>query len=476
MAQIIQPNRSFGEALGSGFGAGLTELLQGLAAQKAQEIQSRKVTQALVNSGVNPNLAALYNVLPAEERKNFIQNLEFGAPRQQLPQETAQESFNDLLQQQLQPQQMRYELPQTSVSQLEQMLKPQNIAQAAPLLRLNEMLGQMPGQLPQSQEMKEIVARGLQPQTRQKAPLQPQEIVAEKQIKLSPKREQDLRQKSTQFGAPQEVITESVRYFEDPQAKLRRQQLALKQEQLSQKERVEAFKLTQAERKEILQKSKAARENLKELDRLEELQQEGKLDTPGYVEFLERSGLDIPALMNEGSQEFNKITQNFLRDAKSYFGARVSNFEIEQFLKTIPNLSQSPEGRQRVIANLKKLQRGAVEYANTMRDVIRENNNVPPLDLIEQIEERIEPRMDKIAKQFKKDLSKPVPPAQNRLVTALQASLGSVIGRVPSAAKGAVKGAIGGAAIGRLGGLPGTAAGATIGGIGGALGGLTGLL
>ncbi|MEK6884942.1 MAG: hypothetical protein AABY22_35250, partial [Nanoarchaeota archaeon] len=41
-------------------------------------------------------------------------------------------------------------------------------------------------------------------------------------------------------------------------------------------------------------------------------------------------------------EEFQKIEANFLRNAKQYFGGRISNYEVEQFLKTIPSLSQSP--------------------------------------------------------------------------------------------------------------------------------------
>ena len=62
-----------------------------------------------------------------------------------------------------------------------------------------------------------------------------------------------------------------------------------------------------------------------------------------------QKGLDIAALSKPGTEEFQKIAANFFRDAKTYFGGQVSNYEIEQFLKTIPNLSQSNTGRQRVI-------------------------------------------------------------------------------------------------------------------------------
>lgn len=190
----------------------------------------------------------------------------------------------------------------------------------------------------------------------------------------------------------------------------------------------EQFQATAGLRHDILQRSKSSRQTLKDLSRLEELSQEGKLDTPGYAEFLERSGFDIPALMNPESEEFKKIQQNFLKGAKEYFGGRISNYEVEQFLKTIPSLSQSPEGRQRVIANLKNVARADMEYKNAMKEVVNENGGIPPYDLEEKIDDKIDKRLDRLSEEFKKDLKKPAPKGQNKLITALQAGAGSLIG------------------------------------------------
>jgi hypothetical protein len=234
------------------------------------------------------------------------------------------------------------------------------------------------------------------------------------------------------------------------------------------------FKATQEERTKISDKARAAKTRLHDLERFEELEGkgEGVLNTPGYVEFLKRSGLDIPALGTPESEEFSKIAANFIGGAKEAFGGRVSNFEVEQFLKTIPSLSQSPEGRKRVISNLKRLYRGDVAYNDTKKEIIKENKGIPPYDLADQIDDRIDSRLDKISDQFREDLKRPVPKGQNKFITALQAGAGSAVSGVPSALKGAAKGAALGAGIGRLGGGPGTAAGAGL----GALGGLFGLI
>ena len=197
-----------------------------------------------------------------------------------------------------------------------------------------------------------------------------------------------------------------------------------KQDVANKAEVASRFKETKETRAKSAESAKNARRRLEDLQRFEEL--EGSLDTPGYVEFLERSGLDIPALMTPESEEFKKIAANFLTGAKEAFGGRVSNYEVQQFLKTVPSLSQSPEGRKRVIANLKRLYRGDLAYNDAKKEIIRANGGVPPYDLSDQIDDRIDKKLDAISKQFKEDLKREVPKGQNRLITALQATLGSV--------------------------------------------------
>ena len=256
--------------------------------------------------------------------------------------------------------------------------------------------------------------------------------------------------------------------FTPEATKLQREKVNISKEKLQHAKESEAFKETKEVRQRIINDYRSAKKNIEDLGRLEELQASGKLDTPGFVEALDRSGFNIPALLNPESNEYNKIVQNFTRDAKNIFGSRVTNFEIEQFLKTLPNLSMSPQGQQRVISNLKRLERGKKAYYKAYREVLDENKGLPPLDLEERILDKIEPYMDKISEKFKKDLERPVPEAQNKAVTALQAALGTVAGRLPKAAGQAAIGA--GTGFG-IGGVPG----AVLGGLGGGLAGLGGV-
>ena len=90
--------------------------------------------------------------------------------------------------------------------------------------------------------------------------------------------------------------------------------------------------------------------------------------------------------------------------------------------------SHDPEGWKRVIANLRRIKQTEIAYKDALKEVVAENNGVPPLDLLEKIDDKIGTKMDKISQRFKDDLAKPVPEGQNKFITGLQAALGSVVG------------------------------------------------
>lgn len=240
------------------------------------------------------------------------------------------------------------------------------------------------------------------------------------------------------------------------------------------KEEIDRFKLTKDVRHDLIAQKRASDNKIRDLSSLAELSSSGKLDTPGYLAFLENAGLDIPALMSPESQEFKKIQQGLLKDVKQFVGGRVTNQEMEMFLQTIPTLSQSPEGRSRVLTNMKRLAQAEREYYNAFEEVLKKNKGIPPYDLEEQIERRADKKISALMDRFKKDIVKEAPPGQNKLVTALQAGAGKAVGRIPNALQTAGIGALGGAKFGKNFGVAGAGAGAALGGLAGGLYGLAG--
>ena len=446
---INDPYSSRAAAFGSEFGAGLGEGLQYLMKEKLESMQRQQQQKGLYNAGrsagMSPEEANFYSMLPEKQGATFLSGwaqTRGAQPQYQQQMDTGMQAMAEqhpqLAQQQLQQQQELQQLLQSAA-------KPLNVQELLNAVAPRGPMGpqqQMPSELqqPQMAQPQQIQAQQAPLGAPNRIPLTPAEIFAKG------------------------LETPQMRQQRELAEKKLAQQRELAERKETAAERREAFKQTKEERKAIINDYKQAKDSLADLDRFEELEQSGNLDTPGYVEFLKRSGLDIPALMNPESEEFQKIANNFVRDAKTYFGGRVSNFEVDQFLKTIPSLSQSPEGRKRVIDNLKRLNRGKVEYYKSFKDIMNDNKNIPPLDLLEQVQEKADTKISAIADQFRKDLAKPVPKGQSKLITALQSTAGTVAGRLPKAAAGAGLGAYAGSKLGPA----GTVAGGIIGGLGGA--------
>lgn len=56
--------------------------------------------------------------------------------------------------------------------------------------------------------------------------------------------------------------------------------------------------------------------------------------------------------LSEDAQEFQKLVADMINGAKDTFGARVTNFDLQAYLKRLPSLMNSAEGRQRIIRDL----------------------------------------------------------------------------------------------------------------------------
>jgi hypothetical protein len=438
-----------GASIGQAFGSGIGNALNLLAQHKMQEIMDQKQIHnnekfiKAWNPGLSNEQVAAFARSPEFAQKAMFER-GVSAPESN-QQQVAQEQ-----QQQYQPQQdMQQFAPQ---QQEQQQAKP---ALSDVLKMLYGAEGKAPGQ---------VQVPTIEPNI--KSPMRQQALKAAAKQEVMPA--QSVAQQSPITGT--QAIAKQAGFALGPTPEDRRHQekLAVQREDTAKKDIASKYKETKELRHTIVQAGKTARQDLKDLDRLEELSHKGDLSTPGYVEMLHRVGLDIPALMTPDSEEFQKIQANFLRNAKQYFGGRISNYEVEQFLKTIPSLSQSPEGRSRVIANLKYVARASLEHNNALKEVVAENGGVPPYDLEERIDDKVEKRMDTLAEKLKKDLAKPVPKGQNKYITALMAGIGSSVKPVAKAALGAAGGAIAGSKFGPV--------GATLGALGGGFAGLKDLV
>lgn len=161
--------------------------------------------------------------------------------------------------------------------------------------------------------------------------------------------------------------------------------------------------------KDVNKSARAAIENSRRLGRMEELVKEGKLSRPGFHNLLSTInkglfgfGLNLHFLESPQSQEFMKLSNEFLKNAREIFGARVTDNEVRVFLQMVPTLSQSDEGKRRVIYNMEAINDAARMRKKAMDDLIAENDGRRPANLESLIDQRIDPQIDALAERFKK--------------------------------------------------------------------------
>jgi hypothetical protein len=246
----------------------------------------------------------------------------------------------------------------------------------------------------------------------------------------------------------------------------------IEERKLNTEERKNAFKETKEIRHEARLNSDFANDKLEEYKRVRELETSGDLNSADYLNFLKTIGLDVDNLKTASTIELGKIAQNQIKDIGKYIKGSITNNELEQFMKTIPNLSQTPEGRNRVLANLERIARLQVEYYKAQKDIIKRNKGVPPEELEELTDDRMDEVRKKIGKQFSEDLKREVPASPSKLSTIDYELAGAVIkgakdigGTILSGAAKAAGPAIVGATVGSA--IPGlgTLGGAGIGAI-----------
>lgn len=137
------------------------------------------------------------------------------------------------------------------------------------------------------------------------------------------------------------------------------------------------------------------------LDRLNILDEKGDITAPSIVKALDYFGLPIGILSNPATEEFRKLESDFIRDVSKVFpGGKITNFEISSYMKTIPSLMNSPEGRKEIYRNRKLFNEAKTVRYNEYKKIIKENNGKKPANLGILLEERTQEKIKDIEEQF----------------------------------------------------------------------------
>ncbi len=184
------------------------------------------------------------------------------------------------------------------------------------------------------------------------------------------------------------------------------QKLKNEQEKISDQKVDSAYKAQEKFIDETTNKYKAFETDTKpKLLQMQKLATDDELIGPTTNAFLEQLGIPLGALDNPDSELYNKLSLDLLKGLPETYGNRILKVEVDNFLKTVPGLSNSPEGRRLIASNILKLGEMKEVYYNAMRQKQREylDNNKPlPRDFQQVVFDQVKPQIDKINNEFVK--------------------------------------------------------------------------
>ncbi len=137
------------------------------------------------------------------------------------------------------------------------------------------------------------------------------------------------------------------------------------------------------------------------LARQEELSKKGNLTAPAMAKILDAWGIPLGVLNNQDTEEYAKLEADFVRDVSDVFPGQIRVYEIQAYLKTIPSLMNSQEGREAIFRNRKLMNEAKKVKYQAYKDVLKENNGRKPRNMDILIEEKVGNKLQKIAEDFR---------------------------------------------------------------------------
>lgn len=387
--------RGGGAVAGQEFGNLLSSGLQQLANHKMSQLQARhqsaKQTKAFEGLGLSPQMSQALAALSPEQQnlvlKNFGENFGFGSGQQQSPQQqfaSPQEQQQPMQSQQFNPMQQEQPQQPQQGNQIENLMRSIGAMPQNPLDQLSrQSLGsQVPTQQVQGRQAL------LQPQVKSEG--KPAAFVEQTRDKILSTR-------------PVNKFQQSL-YKEAKKAEIKQQHAEMKETSKENKKFIQ----------ETYETAKETRENEMRLDRLEKLTKSGNLSRPRFYGLLDTlahgvfgHGVNLKSFLTPETEEFDKVSKEMIKGAKSIFGSRITDNDLKQFMQMIPNAAQSREGKLRVIHQMKLFNEGNIIRKQAMDEIIRENRGVAPKDLKHLVEDRIQPKLNEIAKRYEAGLQGP---------------------------------------------------------------------
>lgn len=154
---------------------------------------------------------------------------------------------------------------------------------------------------------------------------------------------------------------------------------------------------------QIVKDYEAAEASENRLSQMEIAAESRQLPTPAFVKTMEFLGIPLGILGNPLAEGYEKNTNEYIKDVGKYFPGQIRNVEIEAYMKTIPTLMNSDDGKLLIIKNQKLVNQGKKASYDAYKQILKENGGKKPRNLDVEILERTRELRNQVSDQLKQN-------------------------------------------------------------------------
>lgn len=143
------------------------------------------------------------------------------------------------------------------------------------------------------------------------------------------------------------------------------------------------------------------------LDTIENAMDSGKLPSAQAAQLAEFLPVENPQafLNNPVAEQAQAAIKGYLRNVKEYFGSRPVQWEIQQLLKGLPTIYNTPAGRRGIMNTLRAIHAVSKREREIANRLIEENDGEIPKNFVAKVDKALEPYYKEVREKIN-DLNK----------------------------------------------------------------------
>jgi len=103
------------------------------------------------------------------------------------------------------------------------------------------------------------------------------------------------------------------------------------------------------------------------------------------------------------TQEYEKLSAELIKGAKAIFGSRITDNDLNAFMKMVPTLSNTDAGRLAILRNIKLVNEAGLVRGRVLNDVKKNNDGRLPGNVRDIVEEISAGIIDRMANEFRQE-------------------------------------------------------------------------